>query len=91
MKKKPTYGYHKAKIPRGELGEFSKIKEEVLELEDALDQDNKIMALVELSDLYGAIKLYLKKHHKGVKIKDLKTMNDATARSFMMGHRKSKK
>lgn len=89
--KKPKYGYHKAKIKRGEMGEVSKIKEELSELEDALDQGNKIMALVELSDLYGAIKLYLKKHHKGVKMKDLKVMNDATARSFILGHRKSKK
>ena len=88
--KKPKYGYHKAKIPKGQLGEFSKIKEEVLELEDALDQNNHIMALVELSDLYGAIKLYLEKHHPSIKIEDLKEMNDATARSFMIGHRQSK-
>lgn len=89
--KKPKYGYHKAKIPKGKLGECSKIKEEVLELEDALEQNNQVMALVELSDLYGAMKMYLAKHHPSIKMKDLKEMNKATARSFLIGHRKSKK
>lgn len=84
----PEYGYHKKIIKKGVLGECSKIREELEELEDAIEQNNKIMALVELSDLYGAIKLYLEKHHPSIEMEDLKTMNDATARSFMIGHRK---
>lgn len=142
--KKPKFGYHKKKIKKGTLGEISKIKEEILELEDALEQKNKIMALVELSDLFGAIKLYcinndltlnklikvdtnvgslkyikqalnsliksntneekqvriefliqtiksyLFNEFNSISINDLKIMNDATARAFLIGHRKSK-
>ena len=47
-------GYHLQEIEKGEIGELSKIKEEIAELEDALEQNSKIMALIELSDLYGA-------------------------------------
>lgn len=54
--------FHIAAIPKGTLGEFSKIKEEVLEAEDAIAQRNKVMELVELSDLVGAIDLYMEKH-----------------------------
>jgi hypothetical protein len=82
------YGYHKKQIKKGTLGEFSKIKEELEELEDALDQNNNIMALVELSDLYGSIKLFLEKHHPSITMEDLKEMNEATTRSFKLGHRK---
>lgn len=89
--KKPQYGYHKKKIPKGTLGELSKIQEELLELEDSLDQGNKIMALVELADLYGSIKLFLEKHHPEIKMEDLKIMSEATERSFILGHRTSKK
>ena len=48
-------GYHLRKIAKGSPGEASKIKEELEEFLDAVDQGVKIMALVELSDLYGAI------------------------------------
>lgn len=87
----PKYGYHKNKIKKGKLGESTKIREELEEFEDALNQKNKIMALVELSDLYGAIKYYLKNHHANITMEDLKIMNEATERSFILGHRKSKK
>jgi hypothetical protein len=33
--------YHLVEIPKGEIGEFSKIKEEFLEFEDAHNQKNK--------------------------------------------------
>lgn len=57
-------GYHLYNIPRGELGQFSKISEEFLEFTDALDQNCHVMALVELSDLMGSIKCYYKAHNQ---------------------------
>ncbi len=83
--KKP--GYHLADIPRGELGEVSKIKEELAELDDALAQDCKVMALVELSDLIGAIEHYLVKHHPGVTLADLQRFSAITRRAFENGRR----
>lgn len=85
-KKKP--GYHLKKIKKGKIGEVSKIQEEVDELKDALDQKNKIMALVELSDLYGSIDLFLKKHFPDLSMNDLKIMSETTQRAFVNGHRK---
>jgi hypothetical protein len=79
-------GYHTIDIPKGELGEFSKIKEECLELEDALNQGSEVMALVELADLYGAIESYLEKHHK-LTVGDLKKFSDITKRAFINGRR----
>ncbi len=83
--KKP--GYHLKTIPRGELGEISKIREELCELEDAVEQESKIMALVELSDLIGSIELYLAKYHPGVTLSDLKQFSDITKRAFQNGRR----
>ena len=56
-----NFGYHTKEIPKGELGEFSKVQEEYDEFLDALEQDNPVMAIVELCDLYGAIKKYKEK------------------------------
>jgi len=80
-------GYHRTKIKKGKLGEVSKIEEELAELRDAIAQDNKVMALVELSDMCGAIKLYLEKHHPSITIHDLLKMADATASAFQDGTR----
>ena len=55
-------GYHLKNIPRGEIGKFSKIEEEFLEFLDAVEQKSTVMALVELSDLVGSIKYYLKEN-----------------------------
>ncbi|USN96693.1 MAG: hypothetical protein H6797_00620 [Candidatus Nomurabacteria bacterium] len=74
-------------IPKGVIGESSKLLEEVLELQDAERQDAKIMALVELSDLIGAIALYLEKHHPSNSIEDLITMSRITRRAFENGRR----
>jgi len=80
-------GYHKKHIEKGVLGEFSKVLEEVEEIKDAIDQECKIMELVELSDLYGAIELYIEnKHH--ISMADLKKMSDITKRAFKSGARK---
>lgn len=81
-------GYHLNYIKRGEFGEVSKIEEEVRELLDSIEQNNKIMALVELSDIIGAIKGYLVKHHPCFSLEDLVIMSDATSRAFQNGVRK---
>jgi len=80
-------GYHLGQIPKGELGEPSKIREEFLEFQDAIKQDAKLMALCELSDLLGAIEAYLEKHHPSIKLEDLLKMKSLTARAFQTGRR----
>lgn len=79
--------YHLNEIPKGELGEISKIIEEIEELRDAEEQGCKIMALVELSDVYGAIEFYLNKHYPGIIMEDLKEMHEITKRAFESGRR----
>lgn len=79
-------GYHNKEIPKGTLGEFSKIREEFMEAEDAIEQDNSIMLLVELSDLIGAIESYCEKNHK-ITLENLITMNKATKKAFNDGTR----
>lgn len=78
-------GYHTKKIPKGELGKFSKIKEEFLELEDANYQQDKILILAELSDLVGAIEAYIAKYN--MDIYDLKKFSDKTKSAFEDGTR----
>lgn len=80
-------GYHLNKIEKGVLGESSKIMEEVLELQDAEKQDVKIMALIELSDMVGAIQMYLNKHYPDITLNDLIAMSNVTKRAFESGHR----
>jgi hypothetical protein len=80
-------GYHVTDIPRGELGKSSKILEEVLELIDAEKQGAKVMATVELSDLYGAIRRYLADNFPGMTMADLATFSDITERAFVNGRR----
>ena len=81
-------GYHLKEIKKGKFGEISKIQEELDELNDAHDQDNKIMAMCELSDIYGAIEGYLVEYFPHLTMEDLKIMASATARSFRDGSRK---
>ena len=85
MKRKP--GYHISKIPKGKVGESSKILEEVLELIDAERQSARVMALVELSDLVGAVELYLENHFPGTEFEDLLVMARITKRAFQNGRR----
>jgi hypothetical protein len=80
-------GYHLKRIEKGKVGEFSKIMEECLELEDALDQKCKIMAQVELSDLYGAMEEFAKQQF-GLTMEDVKKMSDITKRAFKDGSRR---
>jgi NTP pyrophosphatase (non-canonical NTP hydrolase) len=77
--------YHLTEIPKGTYGEFSKINEEFLEAADALNQDNPLMVLQELSDMLGAVEAYVAKYN--ITLIDLIVMKDATKRAFESGHR----
>ena len=79
-------GYHNTKIKKGVLGESSKIQEELDELKDAEKQKCKILAHVELSDIYGALEACAENH--GLTMADLKQMADLTKRAFKSGSRK---
>jgi hypothetical protein len=79
-------GYHKTKISQGEYGKFSKVVEEFEELQDAKNQNCKILELVELSDLYGAIEAYVKNKYN-MNMSDIKQMSDLTKQSFKDGDR----
>lgn len=83
-------GYHITEIKKGKFGDLSKLQEELDELKDCELQENKIMALVELSDLYGAIKGYLEKNIPSMTMEDLKIMSEATERAFKDGTRISR-
>lgn len=83
-------GYHLRKIPRGIYGEISKIREELEELEDASGQGVRVMCLVELSDMIGAIEAYLQNLVPGWTIQDLMDMKNVTRRAFVNGHRKAR-
>jgi phosphoribosyl-ATP pyrophosphohydrolase len=80
-------GYHITKIEKGEVGEVSKILEEVQELMDAERQGNRIMALVEASDIYLALMRWLHKHHSGISMEDVKRMALTTKKVFDTGGR----
>lgn len=79
-------GYHLRKIKKGELGKFSKVTEEYEEALDAIDQNNHVMLLVELSDMLGAIEAFTLKEYN-LKLKDLIVMKNATKRAFESGSR----
>jgi hypothetical protein len=78
--------YHLTVIPKGKLGEFSKVEEEFLEAKDAVAQNNPLMALQECSDLIGAIEAYALKFN--LSLGDIIAMKNATQRAFNSGHRK---
>ena len=80
--------YHLREIKKGVFGEISKIEEEIDELREALEQGNQIMAICELSDIYGAMEGYLEKYHPELNMVDLEIMSEATKRAFKDGTRK---
>ena len=80
-------GYHKKEIKKGVLGEYSKIKEEFLELMDANEQKANVLIICELFDLIGAIEAYSEKKHN-LTLKDLIKMKNMTKSSFQEGKRK---
>lgn len=81
-------GYHTKEIVKGINGELSKIYEEVDELKDAVNQNATLMILLELSDIIGAIELYIENHHPSITLNDLIKMKDLTKSAFMTGERK---
>lgn len=81
-------GYHKKSIADGEYGKFSKIREEFEELQDAVEQKNKILILCELSDLVGAIKGYAAS--QGVTLEDVVKFMELTDSAFEDGTRPRK-
>ena len=81
-------GYHQKKIAKGILGTPSKIREEFEEFEDAVAQNNSVMALIELSDMLGAIEAYVSRHN--ITLYDLMIMMKATQSAFKDGTRPSK-
>jgi len=85
METESKNGYHLQPIKKGEIGTFSKIEEEVNELRDAIEQKSKIMIMVELSDLYGAIESYVQ--NLNLEMDDLKKFSDITKRAFRNGTR----
>ena len=78
-------GYHLKKIKKGKLGELSKIREELEEAEDSEKQGAKIMLMIELSDMIGAIEAVGEK--LGVSLEDLLKMKELTQRAFRTGER----
>lgn len=80
-------GYHVREIRKGTLGFVSKIREELEELEDAVLQNNTILCLCELADLYGAIEAHLEHTYPSVSMEDLRVMAHATRKAFMDGSR----
>jgi len=87
MKEIKNPGYHLTEIPKGVIGESSKILEEILELQDAEQQGARIMALVELSDMIGAVEHYLRHYHPDTTLEDLIKMSNITQRAFRNGRR----
>ncbi len=86
--KKKSYGYHVRDIPKGKVGEPSKIIEEAYEILDAHEQGIRIMCEVEMSDLYGALDRYREKYYPDLTMGDIKKMYRVTRRAFDNGKRK---
>lgn len=80
-------GYHKRDIKRGTLGFTSKIREELEELEDAVEQNNQILALCECADLIGAVEAFAVRH--GSSLAACIQMMQATKSAFLDGSRGS--
>ena len=79
-------GYHTEEFVKGTLGEFSKIIEEINELEDAKKQDAKVLIICELCDLIGAIEAYSEKQYN-LSLNDLIKMMKMTKEAFKEGKR----
>ncbi len=78
--------YHTRDIEKGVIGEFSKIKEEFEEAEDAFKQNDSILIICELSDMVGAIEEYIKRWN--LDLNSLKKFSDKTKSAFKEGKRK---
>lgn len=72
--------YHISEIPKGVIGEFSKITEEYEELLDAHNQKDSILELCEITDLIGAIEEYLKNFN--ITLEDAIKFSNKTKQAF---------
>jgi hypothetical protein len=81
-------GYHVKPINKGQLGQFSKIREEFEEAQDAFEQGATIMLMCELADIIGAIECYLLYQHPTMTLADLLKMKDLTKKAFKDGDRR---
>lgn len=77
--------YHKLKIHKHAIGSPYKLQEEFLEYIDAIATGNKVMAIQELSDLFGCLENEASKF--GITIAELKIMSDVTKDVFTSGTR----
>jgi hypothetical protein len=78
--------YHLRPIKvQGVFGETSKILEELDELEEALEQNNTILAACELADLYGALEGVVER--LGWTMAEVAMMSAGTRRAFEAGER----
>lgn len=75
-------GYHKRKIEKGTIGDFSKVQEEFVELLDAIEQEDKVLQICELTDLIGAIELF-STNTFNLTLEDLKKFSDKTKEAFI--------
>ena len=66
-------------------GELSKIREELEELADAAEQGCRILQLIEMSDLIGAVEGYLETHFPGFCLNDLLAMKAIIHRAWEAG------
>jgi len=73
-------------VIKGRYGTTDKVAEELDELNEALEQDNPILALCELADLYGAIEGVAET--LGVSMEAVAKMAAGTRRAFEAGERK---
>lgn len=79
-------GYHVREIPKGTLGEFSKIQEEYIELLDAHEQNANVLEICELTDLIGAIRYYAENKFN-LSLEDLIKFSQQTENAFKNGKR----
>lgn len=79
-------GYHKKNIEKGNIGEFSKIKEEFEELQDAFEQNDKILQICELTDLIGAIEFFAINNFN-LTLNDLIIFSNKTKEAFIENKR----
>lgn len=80
-------GYHVTAIKKSGVLSPYKLVEESIEFVDALASGNRIMAMVELSDLYGMVKQMA--NRLNVTIEDIDAMSKATTDAFTSKSRPS--
>lgn len=74
-----SFKWHKKEIKKGIYGELSKVEEELAEAKDALEQNNTLMYLIELSDIVGAVEGIIEKH--GLSLEEIITFSDKVKES----------